>query len=169
MRTWRYSSSLVFIEDHVDGPGAGCGGACTRASTRAIKSSFQCSRLTCQVPSPIKTAVNSSRQITHITKANLDRWDVEGGAETGVMARGSIGGAKPASRCSSRRGRAILDRPAVLYGMLRIMSGDIGIMLTLRLCMTQSEPLSAITTITTVKVSASAFQPPSDLVFMCRK
>ena len=35
--------------------------------------------------------------------------------------------------------------------------------------MTQSEPASAITTRMTVKISAIMVQPPSDLVFMCRK
>ena len=35
--------------------------------------------------------------------------------------------------------------------------------------MTHNEPLSAITTSTMVKISAIIDQPPSDLVFMCRK
>ena len=35
--------------------------------------------------------------------------------------------------------------------------------------MTQIEPLSMITTSMTVKISASIDQPPSALVFMCRK
>ena len=34
---------------------------------------------------------------------------------------------------------------------------------------THSEPVSVITTITTVKISAIMVQPPSDLAFMCRK
>ena len=35
--------------------------------------------------------------------------------------------------------------------------------------MTHSEPVSVITTRTSVKISAIIVQPPSDLVFMCRK
>ncbi len=45
----------------------------------------------------------------------------------------------------------------------------IGIMLLLRWFMTHSEPDSAITTMTMVKISAIMLQPFSDLVFMCRK
>ena len=45
----------------------------------------------------------------------------------------------------------------------------IGIMLLLRWFITHSEPDSAITTMTMVKISAIMLQPFSDLVFMCRK
>ena len=66
--------------------------------------------------------------------------------------------------------RDIEARPAFRrHGMLLICSCDIGIMFVLRWYMTQSEPARVMTTITTVKISASMFQPCSDLVFMCRK
>lgn len=45
----------------------------------------------------------------------------------------------------------------------------IGIMLLLRWFITHSEPDSAITTITMVKISAIMLQPFSDLGLMCRK
>src|SRR3954453_13741153 len=45
----------------------------------------------------------------------------------------------------------------------------IGIMLLLRWFITHSEPDSAITTMTMVKISAIMLQPFSDLVLMCRK
>ena len=35
--------------------------------------------------------------------------------------------------------------------------------------MTQSDPVMAITTMMMVKISAIMVQPPSELVFMCRK
>lgn len=44
-----------------------------------------------------------------------------------------------------------------------------GIMLLLRWLITHSEPDSAITTITMVKISAIMLQPFSEVVFMCRK
>ena len=44
-----------------------------------------------------------------------------------------------------------------------------GIMLLLRWFITHSEPDSAITTMTMVKISAIMLQPFSDFVFMCRK
>jgi hypothetical protein len=46
---------------------------------------------------------------------------------------------------------------------------DIGIMLVFMWYMTQSEPASVMTTSTIVKISASMFQPLSDLASMCRK
>ncbi len=42
-------------------------------------------------------------------------------------------------------------------------------MLWLRWNITHNEPLSVMTTSTSVKISASMVQPPSDLAFMCRK
>ena len=45
----------------------------------------------------------------------------------------------------------------------------IGIMLLLRWLITHSEPDSAITTMTMVKIRAIMLQPFSDVVFMCRK
>src|SRR5689334_7673472 len=45
----------------------------------------------------------------------------------------------------------------------------IGIMLLLRWCITHSDPDSAITTMTMVKISAIMVQPFSEAVFMCRK
>ena len=45
----------------------------------------------------------------------------------------------------------------------------IGIMLLLRWFITHSEPDSAITTITMVKISAIIVQPPSDCGFICKK
>ncbi len=44
-----------------------------------------------------------------------------------------------------------------------------GIMFELRWNMTQMEPDKVMTTSTSVKISASMFQPPSDFVSMCRK
>ena len=44
-----------------------------------------------------------------------------------------------------------------------------GIMLWFRWYITHNEPLSVITTSTTVKISASMVQPFSDFAFMCRK
>ncbi|MCY1236142.1 hypothetical protein D9M72_487850 [compost metagenome] len=45
----------------------------------------------------------------------------------------------------------------------------VGIMLLFRWNITHSEPVSVITTSTSVNISDSMFQPPSDLAFMCRK
>ena len=45
----------------------------------------------------------------------------------------------------------------------------IGIMLLLRWLITHSEPDSAITTMTMVKINAIMLQPFSEAVFMCRK
>ena len=44
-----------------------------------------------------------------------------------------------------------------------------GIMLVFRWYITHSEPVSVMTTSTSVNISDSMFQPPSDLAFMCRK
>jgi len=70
-------------------------------------------------------------------------------------------GARAALRC-----RVVALRTA--QGMF-FMSWIIGIMLWLRWYITHNEPASVITTSTSVKIRASIDQPPSTLVFMCRK
>ncbi len=55
------------------------------------------------------------------------------------------------------------------HGMFFMSWADGGIMLVLRWYITQIDPLKVMTTSTSVKTSASNDQPPSILVFMCRK
>lgn len=54
-------------------------------------------------------------------------------------------------------------------GMFFMSCTDMGIMLAFMWYMTQSDPASVMTTSTIVKISASMFQPLSDLASMCRK
>ena len=54
-------------------------------------------------------------------------------------------------------------------GFCRASCGDIGIMFWSRWYMTHIEPTSVMTTRVSVNTRAMKVQPPSDLVFMCRK
>ena len=71
--------------------------------------------------------------------------------------------------------RSLAARPGCLvchgHGLAHFIPvvSCIGIMLLLRWFMTHSEPDSAITTMTMVKISAIMLQPFSDLGLMCRK
>ena len=57
-----------------------------------------------------------------------------------------------------------------LFACCSVMLWDMpGIMFEFRWNMTQMEPDRVMTTSTSVKISASMFQPPSDFVSMCRK
>ena len=74
------------------------------------------------------------------------------------------------TRCRSRAARSpdlASHRPKGGHGILLI--SWTGIMLVVRWCMTHSDPDSAITTMTMVKISAIMLQPFSDVVFMCSK
>ena len=130
------------IRGHSPRPGAAVGGAWARVVTRSIRSSFHDRRSNCQVPSAASTAKTSAA-------AMPDR-----------------------IRDARERGQPALLGSAFGphgQGMLRICSGDIGIMLGLRWSITHSEPVRVMTTRTKVKISASMVQPPSDFGFMCRK
>ena len=99
--------------------------------------------------------------------AALDLPDAEGNEENQ--------GGKREHRDPQRRPRGLVMRfgrlachGPVLAHFIPVISW-IGIMLLLRWFITHSEPDSAITTMTMVKISAIMLQPFSDLVFMCRK
>ena len=69
-------------------------------------------------------------------------------------------------------GARIFDRRAVVggTGQGRVLVVCMpGIILEFRWNITHSVPVSVITTSTSVKISASMFQPPSDLALRCRK
>ena len=71
-------------------------------------------------------------------------------------------------KAGKQENRANRQRQAP-QGMFFMSWVDIGIMFWLRWYMTQIEPLSVMTTSTSVKISASIDQPPSAFPFMCRK
>jgi len=55
------------------------------------------------------------------------------------------------------------------YGILRIISGETGIMLVFMWYITHNEPTRAIRIITRVNSIDMTIQPPSDERFMCKK
>lgn len=59
--------------------------------------------------------------------------------------------------------------PPSRQGIFRMSWTDMGIMLEFKWYMIQMDPLSVITTSTSVNINANMFQPLSDLVSMCRK
>lgn len=79
----------------------------------------------------------------------------------------------PGRRASLAAGRCVVVGAGVWrrgrQGMFFMSCTDIGIMLAFMWYMTQSDPASVMTTSTIVKISASMFQPLSDLASMCRK
>ncbi len=80
--TCRYSSPSRVRPAQVAGPGAGTGAACTRASTRAIRSRFQARRWTCHEPSP--TRAEKARRPDRPSAARLARDGRTGGRWCGV-------------------------------------------------------------------------------------
>jgi hypothetical protein len=87
------------------------------------------------------------------------------GAERDEAGEGEDG----ADRQRQPRGGGTLADRGCHQGMFFMSCIEAGIMLVFMWYMTHSEPASVMTTSTSVKISASMFQPPSDLASMCRK
>ncbi|MFK4679888.1 hypothetical protein ABIF39_001645 [Bradyrhizobium diazoefficiens] len=143
--TCLYSSLAAETAGHEAGEGIGWAGAWTRCSTRSINASFQARRSICQTPSAIRAA----KAVSERTVSQKDGSKV---AARSLTARPS---------CLARHGPQFAHFIPLIWW--------IGIMLLLRWFITHSEPDSAITTMTMVKISAIMLQPFSDFVFMCRK